>query len=156
MTRAYGRCAIGERLLCKEPWGHWKTVTFTGALRATGMTAPWLLDGPMNGDCFRAYVTRVLAPTLKAGDIVIMDNLPTHKVAGVREAIEATGATLKYLPSYSPDLNPIELAFSKIKSLLRKAATRTLRTLHRAIKRILAAITPQECLNFFSHAGYLT
>jgi len=154
MARLYGRAPIGERLVCKEPWGHWKTVTFTAALRVGSLTAPWLLDGPMDGDSFRCYAQNILAPTLKKGDIVIMDNLPSHKVAGIREAIEATGATLLYLPPYSPDLNPIEQAFSKIKALLRKAAARSLTALTTAFKRILALFTPTECQNFFAHAGY--
>lgn len=111
MARRYGRCSVGERLLCKEPWGHWKTITFTGALRLSGMTAPMILDGAMDGDAFRVYVRDFLAPTLRKGDIVIMDNLPSHKVTGIREAVEAVGAKLHYLPPYRPDLNPIEQAF---------------------------------------------
>lgn len=156
MARRYGRCRVGQRLLCKEPWGHWKTITFTGALRAHGMTAPMILDGPMDGDSFRAYVTEVLAPTLQRGDIVIMDNLPSHKVAGIREAVEASGARLHYLPPYSPDLNPIEQAFSKIKALLRKAAARSINALHRAIARIIRSITPAECVNYLANSGYST
>jgi len=155
MARRYGRCAVGERLLCKEPWGHWKTITFTGALRLSGMTAPMMLDGPMDGDAFRIYVTRFLAPTLRKGDIVVMDNLPSHKVVGIREAIEAVGAKLRYLPAYSPDLNPIEQAFSKIKALLRKTAARSIDALHKAIRRILISISPTECAAYLTNSGYL-
>lgn len=154
MTRAYGRCAVGQRLICKTPWGHWKTTTFTCGLRCDGLVAPWVLDGPMNGDAFRVYVERVLAPTLSPGDIVVMDNLASHKVDGVRQAIEATGAILSYLPPYSPDLNPIELAFAKMKGLLRKAAERTVEDLWRRIGILLDAFTPDECLNYFIHDGY--
>lgn len=154
MTRRYGRCPIGHRLLCKEPWGHWKTTTFTAALRHDGMTAPMMLDGPMNREAFLAYVAKVLVPTLKQGDIVVMDNLPTHKVTGVREAIEAAGATLCYLPPYSPDLNPIEQAFSKIKALLRKVAARTIDALWNAIANILKAFSPRECAAYLRNSGY--
>jgi transposase len=125
MTRRYGR-ARGARLVCKVPYGHWKTSTFIAALRHNRVTAPLLLDGPMNGASFLPYVEQILVPTLRRGDIVIMDNVSVHKVAGVREAIEARGATLRYLPPYSPDLNPIEKFFSKLKSVLRKAAARSL------------------------------
>lgn len=156
MARRYGRCLTGRRLLCKEPWGHWKTTTFTAALRHDGLTAPMMLDGPMNGESFLAYVTQVLAPTLKQGDIVIMDNLPSHKVAGVKEAIEATGSTLCYLPPYSPDFNPIEQAFAKIKALLRKAAARTLDALWNAIADILHAFSPDECAAYLKNSGYST
>jgi len=155
MARRFGRCAIGERLLCKEPWGHWKTVTFTGALRLNGMTAPMILDGPMDGDAFRTYVNMFLVPTLRKGDIVVMDNLPSHKVAGIREAIKAVGAKLRYLPAYSPDLNPIEQAFSKIKALLRKTAARSINALHNAIRRILSTISSAECAAYLAHSGYL-
>lgn len=112
MVRAYGRCRRGERLVCKTPWGHWKTTTFTCGLRCDGLVAPWVLEGPINGDAFRVYIEKVLVPTLSPGDTVIIDNLASHKVAGVREAIEAVGAKLLYLPPYSPDLNPIDLAFA--------------------------------------------
>jgi transposase len=154
MARRYGRCLTGRRLLCKEPWGHWQTTTFTAALRHDGLTAPMMLDGPMNGEAFLAYVVQVLAPTLKPGDIVIMDNLGSHKVTGVREAIEAAGATLRYLPPYSPDFNPIEQAFAKVKALLRKAAARTLETLWAVIADILSAFTPAECAAYFINSGY--
>ena len=140
--------------MCKEPWGHWKTITFTGALRLSGMTAPMVLDGPMDGEAFRVYVIDFLVPTLKRGDIVIMDNLPSHKVVGIEEAILATGAKLRYLPPYSPDLNPIEQAFSKIKALLRKAAARSIERLHRAIGKILKAISPAECAAYIANSGY--
>ncbi len=156
MARRFGRCAIGQRLLCKEPWGHWKTITFTGALRLTGMTAPMMLDGPMDGDAFRIYVTKFLVPTLRKGDIVIMDNLPSHKVSGIEEAVKAAGAKLRYLPAYSPDLNPIEQVFSKIKAMLRKAAARSVKSLYKAIKKILASISPSECAAYLNNSGYRT
>jgi transposase len=154
MTRAYGRCPIGQRLVCKTPWGHWKTTTFICGLRCDGLVAPWVLDGPMNGDAFRVYIEQVLAPTLSEGDIVVMDNLPSHKVSGVLEAIEAKGAVLSYLPPYSPDLNPIELVFSKLKGSLRKAAERTVDDLWRRIGTILDDFTQAECANYFKHDGY--
>jgi transposase len=124
MTRRYGRAPRGQRLVAAIPHGHWKTSTFVAGLRNTGLTAPLVVDGAMNGDIFRAYVEQILAPTLKRGDIVILDNLRSHKVAGVREAIEAQGAALVYLPPYSPDLNPIEQAFAKLKALLRSLGCR--------------------------------
>lgn len=136
------------------PHGHWKTTTFVGALRLNGMTAPMVLDGPMNGAWFLAYVEQVLAPTLKPGDIVIMDNLAAHKSAPVRNAIEAAGARLLFLPPYSPDLNPIENAFSKLKALLRKAAARSIDQLWDAIARIIQTYSPRECANYFAAAGY--
>lgn len=136
------------------PHGHWKTTTFVGALRLTGMTAPMVLDGPMNGAWFLAYVEQVLVPTLSPGDIVIMDNLPAHKGPAVRAAIEAAGAELRLLPPYSPDLNPIENAFSKLKAMLRKAAARTIDQLWDAIGRIIQTYSPQECANYFAAAGY--
>ena len=154
MVRLCGRGPIGERLVDYAPHGHWKTITFVGGLRLRGMTAPFVLEGAMNGPLFLAYVKQCLVPTLKRGDIVVMDNLPVHKVAGVREAIEAAGATLLYLPPYSPDLNPIEQAFSKFKSLARKAAERTIDGLCRAIGHALGQFTPQECMNFLINAGY--
>lgn len=154
MTRTHGRAPSGRRVVDKVPHGHWKTITFLGALRAEGMTAPLVVDGPMNGDVFLAYVQQHLAPTLKPGDTVIMDNLSSHKRAGVREAIEAAGARLEYLPPYSPDLNPIELAFSKLKALLRKAAARTVDQLENAIDDLLDKFSIKECLNYFKHCGY--
>lgn len=155
MTRLYGRAPKGERALCHAPRGHWHTNTFIAALRHDGVEAPWLLDGPMNGESFLQYITAALAPTLRPGDIVIADNLGSHKVAGVREAIEERGASILYLPPYSPDLNPIENFFSKLKSLLRKAAKRTFDGLIEAISKILLGVTPKECSNYFSAAGYV-
>ena len=155
MVRLYGRGPIGERLVDYAPHGHWKIITFVGGLRLCGMTAPFVLEGAMNGPLFLAYVKQCLVPTLKRGDIVVMDNLPVHKVAGVREAIEAAGATLLYLPPYSPDLNPIEMAFSKLKAHLRKAAEHTVAGLLRRIGRVVKTFTPQECRNFLRHAGYV-
>jgi transposase len=154
MVRLRGRSRRGKRLVGYAPHGHRKTITFVAALRQRGMTAPFVLDGAMNGPMFLAYVKQVLVPTLRCGDVVIMDNLPVHKVAGVREAIEAAGARLLYLPPYSPDLNPIEMAFSKLKALLRKAAERTIPGLLRRIGRIVKAFSPTECANFLRHAGY--
>jgi len=154
MARRHGRAVRGERLRMSVPHGHWKTTTFVGALRLTGMTAPMVLDRAMNGAWFLAYVEQVLAPTLTAGDIVIMDNLPAHKSAAVRKAIEATGAELRLLPPYSPDLNPIENAFAKLKALLRKAAARTVNALENAIAEAIDTYTPTECANYFNAAGY--
>lgn len=154
MARRYGRSPYGQRCVAALPHGHWKTTTFVGALRATGMTAPMVLDGPMDGPAFEAYVTQVLVPTLRPGDIVVMDNLAAHKRAEVGIAIDAAGAQLFYLPPYSPDLNPIEMAFAKLKAALRKAAARSIKALDNAIALALAAFTAQECLNFFAAAGY--
>ena len=154
MARRHGRAVRGERLRMSVPHGHWKTTTFVGALRLTGMSAPMVLDRAMNGAWFLAYVEQVLAPTLTAGDIVIMDNLPAHKSAAVRKAIEATGAELRLLPPYSPDLNPIENAFAKLKALLRKAAARTVNALENAIAEAIDTYTPTECANYFNAAGY--
>ena len=130
------------------------TTTFTGALRLSGMTAPMVLDGPMNGDAFETYVEQVLVPTLRPGEIVIMDNLPAHRRPAIRAAIEAAGAVLRHLPPYSPDFNPIENAFAKLKALLRKAATRNIDDLWDAIRDALPAFTPTECANYFKAAGY--
>jgi transposase len=154
MVRLRGRAPRGERLVDYAPHGHWKTITFVGGLRQRGMTAPFVLEGAINGPMFLAYVKQCLVPTLKRGEIVLMDHLPVHKVAGVAEAIEAAGATLIYLPKYSPDLNPIELAFSKLKAHLRKAAEHTILRLLRRIGRVVTDFSPQECRNFFRHAGY--
>jgi transposase len=154
MVRLRGRAPRGERLVGYAPHGHWKTITFVGGLRQRGMTAPFVLEGAINGPMFLAYVKQCLVPTLKRGEIVLMDHLPVHKVAGVAEAIEAAGATLIYLPKYSPDLNPIELAFSKLKAHLRKAAERTILRLLRRIGRVVTDFSPQECRKFFRHAGY--
>ena len=138
MMRVGGRCVRGERLIGRVPNGHWKTITFVGALRCNGMTAPCVIDGAMKGKTFLDYVEQRLAPTLKRNDTVVMDNLPAHKAAGVREAIEARGAALRYLPQYSPDLNPIEMPFSKLKAYLRKAAERKIPGLRRRIQNIRA------------------
>jgi transposase len=154
MARLRGRAPRGRRLRAGVPHGHWKTTTFVGALRLTGMTAPMVLDGPMTGVWFLAYVEQVLVPTLRPGDIVILDNLPAHKGAAVREEIEAAGARLLFLPPYSPDFNPIENAFAKLKALLRRAAARTLEELWRVIGDSLGAFSPSECANYFAHAGY--
>lgn len=154
MARKCGREQKGERLRASVPHGHWKTTTFIGGLRCDRMTAPMVLDGPVNGQWFQAYVDQVLVPTLSRDDIVIMDNLGSHKGAGVRKAIEAAGATLLYLPPYSPDVNPIEKAFSKLKALLRKAAERTVDALWDRIGLLLKEFSPTECANFFAAAGY--
>ena len=154
MARLRGRAKRGERCRAAVPHGHWKTTTFTAGLRLASLGAPRLLDGPMDGDAFRAYVTQVLAPELTPGDIVVMDNLPAHKVTGVRHAIEQAGATLLYLPPYSPDFNPIEMAFSKLKATLRQAAARTVDDLWDAVAQSLDEFTPTECRNYFAAAGY--
>jgi transposase len=154
MTRTYGRSQRGTRLTERVPAGRWETTTFVGALRADGFVAPLTVDGPINGPLFRAWVEQHLAPTLSTGDVVIMDNLSSHKVAGVREAIEAVGAELRYLPPYSPDLNPIELAFSKLKKLLRDGAERTVDKLWDLCSRVLDQFSAEECRNYFRHCGY--
>jgi transposase len=154
MARTRGRAPRGERLRAAIPHAHWKTTTFVAGLRSTGMVAPMVLDGPINGLAFRAYVEQVLVPELKPGDTVIMDNLGSHKGPGVRAAIEAAGATLLYLPPYSPDFNPIEQAFAKLKALLRKAAERSVQGLWAAIGTAVSAFSPQECANYFAAAGY--
>jgi transposase len=154
MARLYGRSKRGQRCRAAVPHGHWLTTTFTAALRRTALTAPMTLDGPMNAAAFRVYVEQVLAPTLNAGDIVVMDNLPAHKGAAVRSAIEACGASLLLLPPYSPDFNPIENAYAKLKSNLRKAAARTVETLETAIADAFWTFTPNECANYFLAAGY--
>ena len=154
MARLYGRAPKGERCHAAVPHGHWKTTTLVGALRLSGLTAPMTIDGAMHGAAFLAYVEQVLAPTLVPGDIVVMDNLPAHKPPAVRQAIERAGAELRFLPPYSPDFNPIELAFSKIKALLRKAAARTLTDLWDAIRDAINAVTPKDCTGFFTETGY--
>jgi transposase len=154
MARSRGRCRRGARLVGRVPHGHWKTTTFVAGLRVDAITAPFVIDRAMNGPIFRTYVERCLVPTLKPGDIVIMDNLQAHKVAGVRQAIEAAGAVLLYLPPYSPDLNPIEQLFAKLKALLRKAAERTIASLWAAIGRLLDDFSAQECSRYLAHAGY--
>lgn len=154
MERRYGRAPRGERCRVAVPQGHWKTTTITAALRTSGLVATTLFDGATNGDRFRAYVADILVPALKPGDTVILDNLGAHKVAGVREVIQAAGARLLYLPPYSPDFNPIEQAFAKLKALLRSAAARTVTELKNAIRRAFAAFTPDECRNYLAAAGY--
>jgi len=154
LVRQYGRSPRGRRLVAYTPHGHWKTTTFVAALREEGLTAPMVLDGPMNGKAFLAYVRQVLVPTLKTGDLVVLDNLSSHKQAGVREAIEQAGARLMYLPPYSPDLNPIELAFSKLKWLLRSAAERTVDALWSRLGQLLDCFPAHECRNYFHHCGY--
>jgi transposase len=154
MTRPRGRCRRGKRLVAKVPHGHWKTTTFVAGLRQDGMTAPFVVDAPMDGEIFLTYLERCLAPTLSPGEIVTMDNLPAHKVAGVRQTIEATGARLWLLPPYSPDLNPIEQVFAKLKTLLRKAAARSIPALWDKIGELLDAFSPAECRNYLANAGY--
>jgi transposase len=154
MTRRYGRALRGERLIASVPHGHWKTTTFLAALRTSGLSAPLVVDGAINGPVFLAYVQQHLAPTLSAGEIVIMDNLNSHKVAGVREAIEERGALLAYLPPYSPDLNPIELLFAKFKGLLRSAGERTVSGLWDLCGSLLDRFPASECANYFRHCGY--
>lgn len=154
MARLRGRAPKGERLRAGVPHGHWKTTTFVAALRLSGMVAPLTLDGPINRVAFQAYIDQILVPTLVCGDIVVMDNLSSHKSDAVRLAIEAAGAKLLYLPPYSPDFNPIEKAFSKLKALLRKASERTVDGLWSAIGALLDRFTPNECANFFASCGY--
>jgi transposase len=154
MTRRMGRAECGERLVSAVPQGHWHTTTFIAGLRHDRLVAPGVFDGAINGEMFLAYVEQVLAPTLQTGDIVILDNLRAHKVAGVRQAIEAAGASLRYLPSYSPDLNPIEQAFAKLKALLRAKALPTVQALWKALGTLLDCVTPAECRAFLRHAGY--
>src|ERR1700729_708488 len=153
MARLYGRAPRGERCRAPVPHGHWKTTTFTAGLRHDRIAAPMVLDGPMNGEAFLAYVEQALVPELRPGDIVIMDNLPAHKVHGVRQAIEAAGASLRYRPPYSPDFNPIEIAFAKLKAALR-AGARTIPDLWQAIAEALRRFTPQECANYLAAARY--
>lgn len=154
MGRTHGRRPRGERLRMGFPHGHWKTTTFVGALTARGMIAPFVLGGPINRDAFKAYVERVLAPELRPGNIVVMDNLSGHKGPRARALIEAAGAELRFLPPYSPDSNPIENAFAKLKALLRKAAERTVEGLWSAIGRIVDLFSPNECANYFRACGY--
>jgi len=154
MARLRGRAPRGKRCIASIPHGHWKTTTFTAGLRLAGMVAPMVLDGPMNGEAFIAYVEQVLVPELGKGDVVVMDNLPAHKVTGVRKAIEGAGARLIYLPPYSPDFNPIEMAFSKLKAMLRKAAPRTIPELWRVIGEAIDKFNVRECQNYFDAAGY--
>ena len=153
MTRLFGRAPRGERVIGRVPFSAWKTVTFVAALRHDGMTAPMMIKGAMNGEAFLAYVDQCLVPTLKRGDIVVMDNVSVHRVEGVREAIEAARATLRYLPPYSPDLNPIELSYSAFKAFLRKCAERTEQALRRRIGQFVRQLPAEVCANFFAHAG---
>jgi transposase len=154
MTRSFGRGLRGERVIGRVPFAGWKTLTFVASLRCDRMTAPMIIKGALNGEVFLAYVEQCLVPTLKRGDIVIMDNVPAHKVEGVQEAIEAVGATLRYLPPYSPDLNPIENAYSAFKTFLRKCAERTEDALRRRTGQFVRRLRPDACAHFFAHAGY--
>lgn len=154
MARTHGRCPRGERLRMAVPHGHWKTTTLVAGLGARGVVAPWVLDGPINGDAFETYVRKVLVPELKQGGVVVMDNLSSHKRPQARASIEAAGARVLYLPPYSPDFNPIEKAFAKLKALLRKAAERTVEGLWRAIGRLVDLITPAEARKYFESCGY--
>lgn len=155
MTRLYGRCRRGQRLIGKIPLARWQTTTFLAALRLDGMTAPMVLEGPIDGTWFRAYVEQVLCPTLKPGDIVVIDNLGSHRSDNIRRAIEAVGASLLYLPKYSPDLNPIENAFAKFKAALRRAAERSTEALWSRIGQLINDFSPNECANYFKAAGYV-
>lgn len=154
MTKRHGWGPKGKRLIDAAPFGHRHTTTFIAGLRATGVTAPLALDGAMTGEAFRAYIKQFLVPTLISGDVVVMDNLIVHKVAGIREDIEAVGATVLYLPPYSPDLNPIEQMFAKLKALLRKVAARSRDTLWDGVGHLIGTITPKECRNFIANSGY--
>lgn len=154
MARTHGRCRRGERLRMGFPHGHWKTTTFVAGLTLRGMIAPFVLSGPINRDAFEAYVEQVLVPELRPGDIVVLDNLSSHKGPKTRALIEAAGARLLFLPPYSPDFNPIENAFAKLKALLRKAAERTVDGLWAAIGRLVDTFTPTECANYFNASGY--
>lgn len=154
MTSRYGRAPKGKRVDGVAPHGHWLTTTFVAALRHDRIDAPCVFNGPINGDCFRAWTEQMLAPQLRGGDVVILDNLSSHKVAGVREAIECRGATLLYLPPYSPDMNPIEQVFAKLKHFLRKAGARTVTNLHNAIGELIDRFSPDECYNYIRNSGY--
>ena len=154
MSPLRGWARKGQRLRGFAPHGHWRTMTFLGALRCNELTAPCVFDGPINGECFRAYVDQQLVPILRPGDIVIMDNLGSHKSASIRKAIRAVGAKLWFLPPYSPDLNPIEQAFAKIKHWMRHAQKRTVEETWRAIGQLIQTITPTECANYLANAGY--
>ena len=154
MTRRHGRAARGVRLVAKVPQGRWRTLTFLAALRHDRITAPCVIDGPINGTSFRAYIEQFLVPTLSPGDVVVMDNLGSHKGKAVRRLIRAAGAKLFFLPCYSPDLNPIEQVFAKLKTLLRKTDPRTIEATWRSIGDLLDRFTPQECANYLANAGY--
>lgn len=156
LVRLRGRAPRGVRLIGHVPLGEWKTVTFVAALRHNKMAAPMMIEGAMSGEIFLAYIRQVLVPTLRRNDIVVMDNYAAHKVAGVQEAIERAGATVRYLPRYSPDLNPIEMPYSKFKAMLRKAAGRTVRDLYRMIRSFLPRVSARECASYFRHAGYVS
>jgi transposase len=154
MTPTHGRCRRGERLIARVPFGHWKTSTFLAALRWDGVSAPAVFDGPINGRSFTAYVEQVLVPTLRPGDIVVLDSLGSHKGKAARAAIERAGAELRFLPPYSPDLNPIEQVFAKLKTLLRRAAPRNRHALWKSIGTLLDRFPPSECQNYIGNAGY--
>lgn len=154
MTPIRGRSPKGTRCIGHAPYGHWHTTTFVCALRTQGLVAPLVLDGPINGNAFRAWVEQALVPQLQPGDIVVMDNLGSHKITGIQEAIEAAGAQLRYLPPYSPDYNPIEQVFAKLKTLLRKTAARTINALWSAIGCLLGQFAPNECERYIWHSGY--
>ena len=154
MAPLRGWAARGQRLIGRAPFGHWNTMTFVGALRHDGIIAPWVIDGPINGESFRTYVEQVLVPELRPDDIVVMDNLGSHKAPAIRQAIRSAGAKLFYLPAYSPDLNPIEQVIAKLKHLLRKAAERTKEAVWRRIGSLLDQFTPQECDTYIPNAGY--
>jgi transposase len=154
MTRSHGRAPRGQRLVAKAPHGRWRTLTFLAALRHDRLTAPCVIDGPINGESFLAYIEQVLVPTLRPGDIVVFDNLGSHKGKAVRRSIRAAGAKLFFLPPYSPDLNPIEQVFAKLKTLLRKAAERSVDATWRRIGTLLPGFTPQQCANYLANAGY--
>ena len=154
MTRLRGRAPRGQRCVACVPHGHWQTATFIAALWQDRLSAPWLLDGPMDGELFLTYIEKVLLPEIQPGDLVICDNLSSHKVAGVAHALQSRGARLLYLPAYSPDLNPIEMAFAKLKAALRQSAQTTFAGLIKALKKALASFSPTHCQNFFRHANY--
>jgi transposase len=154
MTPTRGRSPKGSRCIGHAPYGHWKTTTFLCGLRAVGLVAPLVIDGPINGALFRAWVEQMLVPALQPGDMVVLDNVSSHKVAGIEQAIRAAGAQLLYLPPYSPDYNPIEQVFSKLKTLLRRAATRTVDGLWSAIGKLIVEFAPNECVQYIRHAGY--
>jgi len=156
MAPTHGRCRRGQRLVARVPFGHWKTSTFLAALRWDGMSAPAVFDGPINGRSFTAYVDQILVPSLRPGDIVVLDNLGSHKGKAAREAVERAGAELRFLPPYSPDLNPIEQVFAKLKTLLRRATPRNRRALWETIGSLLDRFPPDECQNYIANAGYLT
>ena len=156
LVRLNGRAPRGERVIGSVPLGTWETITFVAALRHNKMTAPMVVEGAMTGEMFLAYVEQCLVPTLKRNDIVVMDNFAAHKVPGIRAAIEKAGANLRYLPKYSPDLNPIELSYSKFKVVLRRLAARTVPRLYRTIRAFIPQVSARECANYFRHAGYVS